>query len=621
MPFNRETQVLLQSSKGDLYNIYLSKNKTLDYKIKKTGEDWGYGTPIIKDGTSNYDADISKSDYIYVISSSAAGSVALNIYDGTKWVNHTLFSYDPKKRKIKDLKIKIVNSKVHVFYYAQEVTNNGIWAVFHHYNDGNTWHNRSVGLTASRPTMSSLCVGDYKGKIYLSYTDIIEKQEQIIYYSFDENKITWSPPILVTNSPGHKLYLSLITTSHGLHFCYSNFVNNSIDIKYCGVFQEKLIAVTKEDVPSKVSGFSKGLLNKIKSAFSSSDSDTQDEDHHEENDEELLEDGPLSYSEVTVSKSSNGNLPMLLFEADKLICGWIETGRLYTSVSQDFGMTWEPSEEYEPISQNQFLRYFFRLNNVQRGLRVDAAFGTYTPNLMLVGISLEDTSIEYKPQETIEDKEGTDLFYQKAVNKEHPGQVQNNQTAPANRPKSPLHAQLESFNKNKKIMMGGNQNTNTDSDTTSSDTDNTNDQSSNLNSASNALIGQYNELKKQLDKSNIKLAELTQSLAHKESQIIAKDLAIEKLNKEFSMLKKNNTEVREDDVLKSTVQSLSNELKEKERTFTTLISALETLTGKLNQAELRNEEIIKEIHRLKAENDFLKNENTRLVTPYSKNKK
>ncbi|QEK12094.1 hypothetical protein FQB35_06735 [Crassaminicella thermophila] len=193
-----------------------------------------YSTVKITENIIDYCVDIDDSGIFHLVSISSLGDLKYCIYRDNKWDCRCLTKYNAKSYKFKNLKLFIVNNKIHILIAISNIIHSNLWTLKHHYWNNESWVNKKVCDIISEkydlPFHSDI---DPYHNIHIVFKSLYDKKYQIYYCKYNTTYNTWSMPIRVSHiSQDNSHPFIFCDSKNGTHITWSGFYNNNLEIFY-----------------------------------------------------------------------------------------------------------------------------------------------------------------------------------------------------------------------------------------------------------------------------------------------------------------------------------------------------------------------------------------------------
>lgn len=311
MSFFNECSYILRKSNKDM--IFLSSNLELTYNYFLDSEvsllcNKLTNFPI--DFTSYY-FDIDEDDNIYGIFNDESIHIVGFDYCSNKFSTLNKIEYDFKNFTLDFPYIKFIDDDIHIIYYLTSKSSSTT-VLFHHYRHNNKWFENKIDFI-NIPILDNFKVFFNNNTPIIFYLKDIDGIPQVLTSMFNVSTCMWNNPIQLTYSMSNKIYLSVISDHLNFyHISFSENISSAYAIRYIN-----------------------GYLN------------------------------PDSF-QVNISKivtdPGDCSFPTIIKFKDIVYLMWVQNRFLYTSLSNDLGMSWSDFLEDDFSTKNQFIRCFINSN-------------------------------------------------------------------------------------------------------------------------------------------------------------------------------------------------------------------------------------------------------------------
>ena len=223
-----------------------------------------------------------------------------------------ILTYDSKKFDIMFPYINVINNSIHIIYYVYNNNSTNTCALFHHYYNNGVWIENKIDFI-THIVLDNFTVLWIQNSPVLFYFNLVNGCEEIFFSRFNPNSLTWSNPCQITNSNKNKLYLSVLKDNMNFyHLTFCESIDNGYSVKYMN-----------------------GYLNENKLDISTS---------------------------IYVSGPSTCIYPSIVKQNSTIYLMWVNSNKLYTSISNDLGKTWSEHQIDETSIDERFCRSKFLSN-------------------------------------------------------------------------------------------------------------------------------------------------------------------------------------------------------------------------------------------------------------------
>lgn len=324
MAFSRKFATLIEESNRILTDI--SFNNGIELIIPNSKK---FKLNNIKNSFATSYFDINDEDNIYGVILDSHNSLSFICINDNFISKSRLFSFDSEKYRIDFPYIKRIDNKTHVFFYLVNIRKPNTCSLIHYYNDGTIWNKHTLANINYFILTNFVVIWDSNFPSIL-YLNKINDYEEVILSLFDPNTNSWCHPMQITNSGCTKVYLSAIKDN--LNYYHVVYSENNDDKYYCNY----------------TSGYIKDNVFNI-------------------------------YSENILKECIACEFPSLSLINDSLYCQWLEYDNLYTSSSNDNGITWGKPKLFNCDRDEYFTRYSYKCNkNIKYNFILDNFFSFNT---------------------------------------------------------------------------------------------------------------------------------------------------------------------------------------------------------------------------------------------------
>lgn len=339
MAFINSSQIIIRKSNKDILNFF-SKNNILFYREFIFQRGWKDSVKLIENlDDTMFDIKIDNKDNFYGIVITDNGEVLYLCNNKENEIKtKKLFIYDNNKYNLIYPFIKILDSRLHIIYYIQNNENPRVWALFHHYFDGNKWYENNIDFVFSYPFVNPYFVTYNHDGLNVFYLNIINGSEEIFISQFNPLQNSWSSPIQITETKNKKMYLNVLyDTSTLFHITWSEYFDNKLIVKYTNY---------------------------------------------------SLNNGQFKISDIKdLSELSNCSYPTFIKVNNTLWNMWVQLDKLYSCYSIDNGNSWSDPIIDPKSYENNFIRYKFDSNYTAdlNNFKLNEVFGIYNPKISFIG--------------------------------------------------------------------------------------------------------------------------------------------------------------------------------------------------------------------------------------------
>ncbi|WP_094548278.1 hypothetical protein [Petroclostridium xylanilyticum] len=218
--------MLKQASKQQWY-FFHHTNTGICFK-KKLENEWSDYEILLKDGQGDFDIIIDPRDNIHLICQDKLGSIIYLMYNGQQWHKYVILQSKNNKAYPKYFKMLFVNGWINLFYVIQYKDKN---LLVHHILDNNNVSPNVIDyiVTSARPFSVS---AENSGNIHIYYQDNTDSNK-IGYRVYMWSKKTWSDFISI-DLENYDAVLPYIIIDHqdNIHLTYLKKSGKNYDIIY-----------------------------------------------------------------------------------------------------------------------------------------------------------------------------------------------------------------------------------------------------------------------------------------------------------------------------------------------------------------------------------------------------
>ncbi|MBF8984824.1 hypothetical protein IZY60_14870 [Lutibacter sp. B2] len=231
MEFSSNQQYVHYSQSGFIYCFYIVE-KTVYIDTIKNGKI--YSTVKITENVTNYSVAIDAFGIFYLVSISSSGDLKYCVYKNNKWDCRYLTKYDAKSYRFKNLRIFVVNQKIHILVAISNIVNSELWTLKHHYWNKHTWINKKVcDMVIEKYDVPFHADIDPYNNIHIVFKSLSNKKFQVYYCKYSIAYNTWSIPLRISNvSKDNSHPFILCDNQTGAHIVWSSFYKNNLEIFY-----------------------------------------------------------------------------------------------------------------------------------------------------------------------------------------------------------------------------------------------------------------------------------------------------------------------------------------------------------------------------------------------------
>lgn len=174
---------IFRTSKDDYYTFALDSNRTLsieDYSKKES--------LLFKRNILDFSLDIDQRDRIHALFLNQSGELRYDIFPQV--MRETMLTkLDLINYSIRFIKLKLINSDVHIFYMLSAKNNTNYWAIYHTFFTNNQWNSVKAAEIYSEKAPFNFTIDTDNNFIYLFYS---KKSDQVYTIKkFDLSESQW----------------------------------------------------------------------------------------------------------------------------------------------------------------------------------------------------------------------------------------------------------------------------------------------------------------------------------------------------------------------------------------------------------------------------------------------
>ena len=322
--------------------ILLLRNSTNDILLDRIRKDTNISTKesIVRNILEEYDCAIGPRGELYIIYQNKEMDLLLTILDGGDKKEIKLTS-EPIPEVI-DLNIIVEDNEIHIVYLIKMEDEEFKYRIYHNYYDGEDWKVFIVEEILARKVLNPIkLIKEEEGLILAYYSNDLE----IEIKKFNFNILKWSLGFNLVKNPNEKLYLDMIKYKENIHLIYCEFQEGNLVIKY------------------------ESFMDSI--------------------------DGYEGKNQKKISNEGSINYPTLIIYEDNLWISWVESDKVMSRVSNDYGLSWSRSIYSWNNSRNiDFVRYKYLSKDPEENRILDYSFGSVYPEVKFIGFGPLDDSSE-----------------------------------------------------------------------------------------------------------------------------------------------------------------------------------------------------------------------------------
>lgn len=226
---------LIKNSKSESYCFHvINKNTVICDYFNDKGE-YIKSLPVTDENVQDYDVDIDDNDIIHLLCLTNTGDLVYYIYRNKLWSNHVLSKLDVKSNRYRNLTLKVVRNKVHIFYSVSNLLNHNLWTIEHVVSGKHKWSkNNVISITPGKSSDPYYVSFDRVGGIHLVYTDFDKGKHHVYYTTFNPFLQRWikSPEKISDGLSNSYSPFLFIDNYSSIHVVYTTEVNSITRLTY-----------------------------------------------------------------------------------------------------------------------------------------------------------------------------------------------------------------------------------------------------------------------------------------------------------------------------------------------------------------------------------------------------
>lgn len=338
MGFYNDNWIIANVNQDELLLLRKSPNDILLDRIKK---DTNISTKesIVRDVLEEYDCAIGLKEKLYIIYQNKEMDLMLTVLDGEDKKEIKLTS-DPIPEVI-DLNIIVEANEIHILYLIK-TEEEFKYRIYHNYYDGEDWKVFIVEEIVAKKVLNPIkLIKDEEALILVYYKDDFEIEAK----KFNFEILKWSLASNLVKNPNEKLYLDMIKFKDDLHLIYCEFQEGNLLIKY-----ERFI--------DSINGYER-------------------------------------QTKEIISNEGSINYPTIIIYEDELWISWVESDKVMSRVSDDYGLSWSESiYGWDKSRSIDFVRYKYLSMDSEDNRILDYSFGSVYPEVEFIGFGPLDNASE-----------------------------------------------------------------------------------------------------------------------------------------------------------------------------------------------------------------------------------
>ncbi len=231
MRFNSNRQFIHYSEAGMCYYFYFVDNCIY---LRQSKDDYIYSDEKIDDNILDYSLAIDKLGVIHLVSINIYGDLKYSIYKREQWSGKYLTKYNANSYQFKNLKIFVVNRKIHILIALANVINSELWTIKHHFWNEKIWSNKKVcDLVIEKYSSPYEADMDANNNIHIVFKSLSEKKYQLYYCRYLADYNVWNLPIRMSSDFQDISYPFILCDDiSGAHLVWSSFTKNNMKSFY-----------------------------------------------------------------------------------------------------------------------------------------------------------------------------------------------------------------------------------------------------------------------------------------------------------------------------------------------------------------------------------------------------
>lgn len=316
----------------DQVEILLLRKSTNDILLDRIKKDTNISTKesIVRNILEEYDCAIGPKQELYIIYQNKEMDLLLTVLDGEDKKEIKLTS--EAIPEVIDLNIMLEDNKIHIVYLVK-MEEEFKYRIYHNYYDGRDWRTFIVEEIVAKKVLNPIkLIKDEDGLILTYYKDDFE----IEIKKFNLGIMKWSLAFDLVKNRNEKLYLDMIKYEDKIHLIYCEFQEGNLLIKY-------------ENFIDTNNGYKKE-------------------------------------EETSISNEESINNPTIILYEDDLWVTWVESDKVMSRVSKDYGTSWSESIYGWNNSRTiDFVRYKYLSLIPEKNNIIDYSFGSVYPEMEFIG--------------------------------------------------------------------------------------------------------------------------------------------------------------------------------------------------------------------------------------------
>ncbi len=287
---------IVRFKNGDLWHFFSQRGKGIYLRYMKKNGTWRNAIELVANAHEHFSVSIDCHDHLHLIYQDHNGEIVYMEYNGNKWNKQLLHQYDTSKYIVQFPTIIALNQQVHAIFAVGTTPSNGVWSLYHCYNNGNDWIKGEITTYSDGKQTSPFYLDHDQKSIHIVYRSLYRNQHRLFYCHFDGARNGWSIPEHLSRNLTDCNMPSILVKNNRLHFVWTSIRNSNLQVMYRN---------------RPLNSYLKAGLEK----------------------EALLS-----------CEESNCSDPQLLWADNQLWCMWYQNGDIYCCSSPDEGTTWNQAK-------------------------------------------------------------------------------------------------------------------------------------------------------------------------------------------------------------------------------------------------------------------------------------
>lgn len=231
--FKSNTSVLIDSQIKTF--VFKLEDEVIKYDIFDSSLALLNSSNIIDKGIKIYSVFIDLKDIIHLVALMHTGELNYYKYIDEKWLKGTIANFDLKSNIYNQIKIFIINDRLHLIYNYSNLINSNIWTIQHViYDKANGAKHNIIRYLSKKSPDPFLVDVDSIGMLHLFYKTDLSSISQVHHTFYNPYTNIWAPvPKQITSDDISNLnpYL-FIDSSNNLHGLLLDELNDGYKLKY-----------------------------------------------------------------------------------------------------------------------------------------------------------------------------------------------------------------------------------------------------------------------------------------------------------------------------------------------------------------------------------------------------